>query len=123
MGAVCASSEMGAVVVSTWVIRCGLSFSQVSVRWTLPPHPTGGAFRGSCGRPDRRASSYTRQREGYSLRNASPACLRSTDSSGPTPGAKSPPLALPVTRRELLAQTARLGKLAPSCRVALLEPE
>ena len=37
MLAVLASSETGAVVVSTWVIRWGQSCSQVSVRWTLYP--------------------------------------------------------------------------------------
>ena len=107
MVAVLASSVTGAVVVSTWVIRCVLSCSHVSVRWTLKPTQLGRAFLTVMGMKARRVSYYTRQREGYSPRNANSVCLRSTDSSGPTPAAQSRPLALIVTRREHLAGRGR----------------
>ena len=44
MLAVRASSETGALVVPTWVIKCGLSCSQVSVRCTDVTHPTRTAL-------------------------------------------------------------------------------
>src|SRR5258708_31978204 len=59
MLAVLASSETGAVVVSTCVLRCGLSCSQVSVRWTDVTHPTRAAFRGTSAHPNQRSEEHT----------------------------------------------------------------
>jgi len=48
-------SATGAVVVSTWVIRWGVSSSQLSVRWTL--YPTQEVLRFSYNvLPDRTAT-------------------------------------------------------------------